>query len=170
LGWGDSDYHRVRVVEALARTRGTGLWNLSSLGSSSPAAVTAFLQGEQEFRGFNLDSARMHYERAIALDSGFALAYNRLAEVVGWELTGGTTRLKLRAGELNVGLAPRESLVVVIDSLWAATAEFVGDSAIWFRLERLFTTGEQAVRHYPWETVDPARRGTLPRWRLSRCA
>ena len=157
-----SDALALQVVEALARTRGMGVWNLSSLGSSSPAAVRAFLQGEQEFRGFNLDSAHIHYERAIALDSGFALAYNRLAEVLGWEVVVGTTALRLRAGELNSGLAPRESLIVVSDSLYAATGRFAADSASWSRLARLFTTLEQAVRRYPrdarlWSRLGEAR-------------
>ena len=144
----------VRLMEELSERRALGAWRLASLGSSSPAAVKAFLQGEQHWRGFALDSARRYYERAIALDSGFALAYNRLANAVGWDLRSGGEMIAalLKAGALNHGLARRESLLLVADSMWGALPLFDGDSASWRLLRRLIPTLEFAAREYP---LDP---------------
>ena len=149
-----ADSAAVRLMEALSERRPLGAWRLASLGSSSPAALKAFLQGEQHWRGFSLDSARWYYERAIALDSGFALAYNRLANAVGWDLRGGGEMVAalLEAGALNHGLARRESLLLVADSMWGALPSFDGDSASWHLLRRLIPTLEFAAREYP---LDP---------------
>ena len=111
-----------------------------------------FLRGEQFYRRMQLDSARLHYQRAIAVDSGFALAYNRLARVGSWSMGTGFGAHFLKAGALNHGLARRESLLIATDSLYAATDPFVGDSVAWSRFERLLTSAEAAVRAYP---LDP---------------
>jgi tRNA A-37 threonylcarbamoyl transferase component Bud32/tetratricopeptide (TPR) repeat protein len=149
-----ADSAAVRLMEALSERRPLGAWRLASLGSSSPAALKAFLQGEQHWRGFNLDSAQWYYEHAIALDSGFALAYNRLANAVGWDLRGGGEMVAalLKAGALNHGLARRESLLLVADSMWGALPGFDGDSTSWRLLRRLIPTLEFAAREYP---LDP---------------
>lgn len=146
-----ADSLTIRLVGDLTRRGDLEDWRPASVGSSSPAAVKVFLQGEREFRRFNLDSARMHYEQAIELDSSFALAYSRLGDVAGWEvLTGEANELALRAGALNHGLALRDSLILVSDSLNAATStSFTGDSASWARYRRMFNTLDYAVRRYP---------------------
>jgi len=51
-------------------------------------AYQAYLSGVGYLQHFQIDSARAELERAIALDSTFALAYVRLRDAVGWE-TGG---------------------------------------------------------------------------------
>jgi serine/threonine-protein kinase len=149
-----TDSLALRLMGDLSRNRPLGAWRLASLGSSSPAALKAFLRGEQHYRRFNLDSARVHYERAIELDSTFALAHSRRAETLGWDLYGEPEFVVslLRAGELNRGLARRESLLLVSDSIWGALAYFRGDSSSWPRLQRLLPTLEYAVRQYP---LDP---------------
>ena len=149
-----ADTLAVRLMGELSERRALGAWRLASLGSSSPGAVKAFLQGEQHWRGFALDSARWYYERAIALDSGFALAHNRLANAVGWDLRSGRDMIAalLRAGALNRGLARRESLLIVGDSISGALQPFRGDSASWGLLRRLIPTLEVASREYP---LDP---------------
>ena len=146
-----ADSLTIRLVGDLTRRGDLGDWRPASVGSSSPAGVKAFLQGEQEFRRFNLDSARTHYEQAIELDSSFALAYSRLGDVAGWEaLFGESNEFALRAGALNHGLALRDSLILVSDSLFAATStSFTGDSASWARCQRMFNTLDYAVRRYP---------------------
>jgi tRNA A-37 threonylcarbamoyl transferase component Bud32/tetratricopeptide (TPR) repeat protein len=149
-----ADTVAVRLMGDLSERRTLGAWRLASIGSSSPGAVKAFLQGEQHWRGFALDSARWYYERAIELDSGFALAYNRLANAVGWDLRGGGEMIAalLKAGNLNHGLARRESLLITADSMWGALQPFRGDSAHWVLLRRLLPTLEVASREYP---LDP---------------
>ncbi len=145
----------VRILGSLARTRSVAAYRLSSLGSSSPAAIKAFLQGEQHFRRSDWDSARHYYVEATEIDSTFALAFNRIAFASEWGFYGADVgENQLRAGRLNRGLAARESLLVVTDSLYAATAvAFVGDSTSWSRLHRLFSTLDRWVGDYP---LDPA--------------
>ncbi len=159
-----ADSLAVRLMGDLSRTRGLSGWRLASLGSSSPAALKAFLQGEQHYRSFSLDSAEWYYNRAIELDSTFALAYSRRATASGWNLNldPNITPSLLRAGQLNHGLARRESLLIVADSISGALTRFVGDSTGWDQLRRLFTTLEFAARQYPsdpqvWYELGEAR-------------
>jgi tetratricopeptide (TPR) repeat protein len=78
-------------------------------------------------------------------------------------LTGEANDMALRAGALNHGLALRDSLILVNDSLWAATAtSFNGDSASWVRHHRMFDALDYAVRRYPrdpqiWMRLGEAR-------------
>ena len=56
--------------------------------TANPEAYRLYLQGEEYrrrpgFRRKNLEDARRHYERALALDSTFALVHARLSEVHG---------------------------------------------------------------------------------------
>ncbi|NIM52820.1 MAG: protein kinase [Gemmatimonadales bacterium] len=159
-----ADSLAVRLMGDLSRARPLGGWRLASLGSSSPPALKAFLQGEQHYRRFSLDSAQWYYSRAIELDSTFALAYSRRAISSGWDLDFDPNiwPMLLRAGELNHGLARRESLLVVADSINGAVSQFIGDSAGWADLRRLFTTLEFAAQQYPsdpqvWYELGEAR-------------
>jgi serine/threonine-protein kinase len=146
-----ADSLSMRVIGELSRVRPIGVVRLSSLGSSSPTAVKAFLQGEQLYWRMQLDSAQRMYERAVAEDSNFALAYNRLAHVGAWGTYQGYRQDLLRAGALNHGLARRESLLVATDSLFAAAGMFSGDSASWSRFRRLFTTAQATTQAYPMD-------------------
>ena len=140
----------VRVLSALGRARRVELTGIASLGSTSPAAMKAFLQGEQWFRHGAWDSALASYERAAALDSSFALALWRLGRVVGWQRTDGeslSVALSLRAGALNHGLAPRDSLLVAVDS----NLEW-GGMLTWAAYRRVLATAQEAVRRYPDDT------------------
>jgi serine/threonine-protein kinase len=56
--------------------------------TSSIEAYRAYLAGTAALQRFEIDSARKALERAIALDSSFALAYIRLRDAEGWN-TGG---------------------------------------------------------------------------------
>jgi serine/threonine-protein kinase len=137
----------VRVLGELGRARRIELTRVASLGSTSPPALKAFLQGEQFFRRAAWDSALAHYERAVALDSNFALALWRLGRVYGWQRIGGESLsvvLALRAGSANRGLAPRDSLLVLVDSLFQATNADLSPTWAWYR--RVRATAQEAVR------------------------
>ncbi|MEJ2239348.1 MAG: serine/threonine-protein kinase [Gemmatimonadales bacterium] len=137
-----------------SRDRQLAGWQLRSLGSSSPAALRAFLRGEQFYRGFDMDSAQSYYGRAIELDSSFALAYSRRSWSLGWSAYQDQDFVasQLRAGELNHGLAQRESLLVVADSIRGALlSQFAGESTDWARYRRLFSTLELAALLYPFD-------------------
>ena len=163
-----ADSTSVTVLRELGRSGTSGL-SLTSVGTTSLPALKAFLQGEQHYRQASWDSALAAYERAIRLDSTFALALQRTAKVMGW-LRSFTDTLPnaylLRAGALNRGLSPRDSLLLLQDSLFAVVAEafYQGrpDEAYWARLQRLETTAEAGVRRYPedrelWEALGEVR-------------
>ena len=147
-----ADSLAVRLLGQLSGIRELGAVQLHSLGSSSPAALKAFLQGEQHYRRFALDSAVIYYGRAIELDTTFALAYNRLGQTAGWGIqVGPVNALLLQAGALNRGLAVRESLLVAADSILAVVLApaTTPDSTTWALLRRLSATLERADRSYP---------------------
>jgi serine/threonine-protein kinase len=152
-----SDSLTVRLLVRLGQDRRIELTRIASLGSTSPAALKAFLQGEQWFRRGGWDSALAAYHQAVGVDSGFALAYWRLSRVMGWQHSGDDSlahAYALKAGSLNKGLAPRDSLLITVDSVSYAT----GDVVNWKEYRRLLTTAREAVRRYPddadaWHTL-----------------
>lgn len=159
-----ADSLSVRLLGALSEQRAIGATRLSSIGSASPAAIKVFLRGQQHYRRSNWDSARVYFEQAVRLDSTFALAHRGITQVAGWNESGvGTEELRalqIRAGDLNHGLAPRESLLILADSLWAGLMpDFDGQ---WSRLDRLFAMLETGIRRYPedpemWYELGEAR-------------
>ena len=157
----------VRVLRELGRTRAIGLVRSSSLGSPSLPALKAFLQGEQFLRRSNWDSALAYHQRAFGLDSDFALAWSHAGMAAGWQHAAQDSlsrTYKLRAGALNHGLAPRESLVVQAESIaavvYAGPVQIAG--AWWTYGKRLIATLDDAVRRYPndpelWYMLGDAR-------------
>jgi len=157
----------VRVLRELGRTRAIGLVRSSSLGSPSLPALKAFLQGEQFLRRSEWDSALAYHQRAIGLDSGFVLAWSHAGMAAGWQHAAQDSlsrTYKLRAGAMNHGLAPRESLVVQAESL--AAVVYAGPGPIggkwWTYGRRLIATLDEAVRRYPndpelWYMLGDAR-------------
>jgi serine/threonine-protein kinase len=148
-----ADSVTMALLSELGRTRPIGSIRLTSFASSSLGAVKYFLQGEQHYRSSSFDSARVYYERAVELDSSFAMAYNRLSTVWGWQSTlydSLSGYYGTKAGELNRGLPPRDSLYIAIDSqlnaagsMWPAGLEFQT------LVRRLFAGAEEATRRYP---------------------
>ncbi len=158
-----ADSLTVRLLGALGRTRGLEVFRTGSLGSTSLPALKAFLQGEQWFRRAAWDSALASYEQAIALDSTFPLALRRAGQVLGWQRTAFDSlaeALALRAGALNRGLAPRDSLLVLADSLSASLYATVPASD-WSVLRRTHAVAGELTRRYPddfesWYTLGEA--------------
>lgn len=128
-------------------------------------ALRAFLQGEQAYRRARWDSAETLYARAIELDAEFPLALRRLGSVLTWRAgTADTTavRLLLRAGALNRRLGPRDSVLVLADSLAAAAHGAETLLGEWPFVRRLHPTLEQASRRWPgdpeiWMALGEAR-------------
>jgi len=146
-----ADRIAVAVMEELASRRQFGAWRLSSVGSRSPAAVREFLRAEWHLRHFQLDSARWYYRHAIRADTGFALAYRGLDEVESWQrhLLEFQPALALRAGELNHGLALRESLLLTTDSLFGAITTYGTLTPPPALLRRLLLTVSDWTEAYP---------------------
>ena len=162
-----ADSLTVAVLRELGRSRAIGTVRTASLGSSSLPALKAFLEGEQFLRRSEWDSSLVYHQRAIALDSGFTLAWSHAGMAAGWTHSAQDSvsrTYKLRAGALNHGLAPRESLIVVSESL--AAVVYTGPAQIagawWTYGKRLISTLEDATRRYPndpelWYMLGDAR-------------
>ncbi|HEX4932555.1 MAG TPA: serine/threonine-protein kinase, partial [Gemmatimonadaceae bacterium] len=152
-----ADSLSMAILRELGRTRAIGATRLASLGSLSLPALKAYLQGEQAYRRSDWDSAAAHYQRSIALDSTFAPALRHLSNAMGWRLTSQLElshegyRYALRAGALNRGLAPRESLLVAADSLFAAL-QLSGPGPLrphLARIRRLTALLDDGIRRFP---------------------
>jgi len=138
----------MAVLRELGRTRAIGAVRLASLGSSSLPAIKSFLRAEQFYRSGQWDSSLAYAQRAEAIDSSFTLALRLIPQSLWWGNTDTIVNTYLlREGAHNRGLAPRESLLVTLDSLWGALRP--DDLRPWPLLRRLFTTAEEATRRYP---------------------
>ena len=73
-----------RLLAARASARDPAITQLAALTTHSLPALTAFLEGENAFRGGRAEAARDAFRTAIRDDSTFALAYIRLATTHGW--------------------------------------------------------------------------------------
>lgn len=129
-----ADSLTVRLLRALVRTRAIAATPRPSLGSASLPALKAFLQAEQAYRLNDMQSAQTLYERSLALDSSFALAYHGMSSVrraIGLEGDSQQRWHAARAGERNRGLGLRDSLLLVADSIMVAlprTVSFLTDA------------------------------------------
>jgi len=136
------DIGAVRPISAIPR---------ASMGTASLPAIRAFLQGEQHLRRTEWDSARAAYSRALALDSNFALAQSHLGLSYGWQRFGMDSLARmhaLRAGALNVGLGPRDSMLIVADSLRSVAYLYASDPQYHAHVARLFATLRRATDRY----------------------
>lgn len=159
----------VAILQHAGQTFEPGTGRLSSLGTASLPALKAFLQGEHFLRQASWDSALSRYSAAVQADSSFALALWRTQMAMAWLNWGlqdpAGDAFALRAGAFNHGLAPRESLLITVDSLWSSLS--ADDSLVWQRTRRVFTTLDEAIRRYPtdpfvWYQVGNARYHLAP--------
>jgi len=156
-----SDSLTIAVLRELGRSRRIEMANASSSPTMSIAALKAYLQGEQFYRAARWDSAQHHFERALLVDTTFALAYHRLAAVRRWRdakyLPDSITyALMRRASRFPRGLGPRERLLASIDSLSAETyfawrragrsAKYEEEEAL---VAQLYAMIRDGLRQYP---------------------
>jgi serine/threonine-protein kinase len=116
----------LTALRELGRSRRIDMARAAFSPTTSLAALKAYLQGEQYYRAALWDSAQTHFERALAMDTTFALAYHRLAAVLRWrdakEIPDSVAyELMRRPSHFPQGLGPRERLMATIDSLSAET-------------------------------------------------
>lgn len=155
----------IAILKDLGENHRIGAVRTTSIGSSSLAALKAFLQGEQYFRRTSWDSAAVSYGRAISLDSTFALALRRASQVRSWQKSESdsiASSYSLRAGARNHGLAPRDSLLLAVDSVMSALEQTDFTYPEWAKVRRLFTIANEVTRKYPddpeaWYVLGEAR-------------
>ena len=121
-----SDSLALAVLRELGRSRRIDMAHATFSPTASLAALKAYLQGEQFYRVARWDSAQVHFERAISLDTTFALAYHRLGAVRRWRDAkfppdSVAYELMRKTSHFPTGLGPRERLLATIDSLSAET-------------------------------------------------
>jgi len=155
----------LRVVNELGKRHRIGAVRVTSIGSDSAQALKAFLEGEQYYRRTSWDSAFTSYKRALAVDTGFALALRRAGQVTAWrngETDSAALDFALRAGVRNRNLAPRDSLLIATDSIRSALDRGDVNQPDWRLTRRLFATVNEAAARYPsdpevWYVVGEAR-------------
>ncbi len=148
-----TDSLTVAILNILSEHVSIGVFGPGSLGAvSSLEAVKDFLTGEQFYRQSGWDSASVYYQRAVDKDSSFALALYHLGNVLAWQhLITDTlsSSYLLRAGALNRGLSPLDSVLIQADSLTAAILTTSEELLSWRLGRRLFGTLSYAVERYP---------------------
>lgn len=146
-----TDSVSVALLNELSRSRPIGAFTFLGIGASSFPALRAFLQGEQFFRQAEYDSSLAWYQRAIALDTAFALAVRGASWAAGWARTPNDSLVNAyaeRAGKLNHGLSRRDSLLTAVDSLFTSIFSTL-DSTSWSRRRRLFAISAAITHDYP---------------------
>jgi hypothetical protein len=104
----------VGIVDLMTDGRQLGAGPFSGTGSVSVPAMKAFLQGEQQVRRAAFDSAVTSYHETLKEDSTIALAYYRLALVLGYadRKQDSLWHYLSMADTRNIGLSLHDSLVV----------------------------------------------------------
>jgi DNA-binding SARP family transcriptional activator len=157
----------VRVLQALGRDRPIGAVRQVSIGSRSLPALKAFLYGEQFYRRGRWDSALVYYDRAIAQDSTFGIAFKQMGMAVDWHPANEQSYLRgdaylRKAAVLNHGLSPKDSMQIAADS-FSIAADDAMDPADLIRFSfRWYSTLEDAAHRYPedpevWYRLGDAR-------------
>jgi DNA-binding SARP family transcriptional activator/tetratricopeptide (TPR) repeat protein len=144
----------VRILQLLGRGRPIGSVRRVSIGSRSLPALKAFLYGEQFYRRGLWDSALVYYDRAVAQDSTFGIAFRRMNLALSWypanapAYRSGDEYLR-KSVRLNRGLSPKDSMLIAVDSFIIAADE-AADPADLIRFRyRALSTLEEAARRYP---------------------
>lgn len=105
----------LNVQEALANNKG-----VSEFTSSSPEAYRYYIQGMEKFSGSNFDEANKLFEKAIEIDSTFALPYMRIGmsqALRGRGLQGSAYFAKAKQYESKLPVKER-SLLDIYSDLW----------------------------------------------------
>ncbi|MEJ2546946.1 MAG: hypothetical protein P8125_03920 [Gemmatimonadota bacterium] len=160
----------VEILQVILPEHGLeGSIGLGSVASGSPEAVKAWVEGERDYRLGRFAEADEAFQRAVDVDSMFALAWFRLAQSRGWRGTSPDVLSDedawVHVASLADRLSPREQLIVraqrslsgadsiAADSLLAFASRHPDDSEAWYILgERYFHLQTAET----WERADPA--------------
>jgi tetratricopeptide (TPR) repeat protein len=141
--------------------------DLASLTTTSVDALKAYLEGESFYRRSDFVEAIEAYQRAVAIDSSFAMAHFRLSKSYGWERADGSMDGHwLAAARLADRLPARERLLVqgneafirgtvreAIRILDEAVRLYPDDVEAWFLLgDTYYHLGYQALEDAAAET------------------
>ena len=135
---------------------------VSAITTESVAALRAYLEGVQAFRRSQFDDARTAFQRAVDLDSTFAVAAHGLSRARGWsDMELAYREATLLAARHTAGLPARDSLLIVgrklvdidgdprgIELYEGLTRRHPEDFEAWYGLaEAIFHHGHEVGRH-----------------------
>jgi tetratricopeptide (TPR) repeat protein len=147
--------------------------DLGTVGTASLEAYRAYAAGVRALNRMDLDSAAAHLERAVALDSNFALAHYKLSVTYGWINPNERRRVTHaeRANRLAAGLPPRVRALIRgqyqnSQGRWGEACQTYGDllAADSADVEAWYNLGEC---HYHDQFVVAGDSATPPRFRGS---
>jgi len=131
-----------------------------TMTTHSLPALRAFLEGEGHYRDGEFAEAVQGYERAVAADSGFAIALIRLSEAYGWLESTNSERMK-EVGDQAMAqmdrLSPRYQFMMEswnalnhgdasgVEVLLAAVQKYPDDPEAWFLLAETYIHLEDAT-------------------------
>ncbi len=130
----------ARLVAAWGTERGARLTNLAARTTSSLPALRAYLEGERQYSAARYSAAVEAFQRAVAADTGFALAYYRLSSALTWTSDPRTLPVTAQARRFIGRLSRRDSLLV--------EARFANSSGEPVRAEQLY---QRLLADYPDE-------------------
>jgi serine/threonine-protein kinase len=155
-----TDSISVGLLRSIARSQPVGVARGSLGGARSLPALKALLESEQAFRRGAWTDAQSAAERAIQLDSTFALAYYWAGSARGWIDKAGDSlaaQYSVRAQALNHGLTPRDSLLIATNAAIEDPESFTS-----VQLQQLFAAVDASVNRYPddpqvWDNLGEIR-------------
>jgi DNA-binding SARP family transcriptional activator/tetratricopeptide (TPR) repeat protein len=74
----------AQLIAGRSGSASAGLTRLAALTTDSLSALKAYLEAERHFRAWRLDSCLQALDRAVRIDSSFALAHYRMATAALW--------------------------------------------------------------------------------------
>lgn len=112
---------------------------VASITTSSPTALRAYLEGEQEFRRSQFEQAAESFAQAVEIDSTFAIALYRLSQAYGWAVAPSQSdEYLVKAAAHSAGLPERDSLLIEAYKLLYIDGDL-----------RALSRFEQLTRRYP---------------------
>ena len=144
----------LAMSRPIAASRRSGLSR--SLGTLPLPAVREFLRGEQFLRRGDYDSALARYDQVLTMAPDHPLAMRRVSQVIGFGAAPQEgsrllhpESLRERATLVPKSLAPRDSLLVLADSLGFAVFRATTLHDIQHNMAAMRATLETAARLYP---------------------
>lgn len=157
-----TDSLTVRILGRIGEYQPVGAVRAAPLASGSMSALWWYLRGERFLRENNRDSAAAAYVEAQRIDSTSPIGLRRLRTILRglrseWDST--SMAYAVRAGALNHGLGPRDSMLVLADSLYGAIIREPYSAQRVARVRRWHAVLDAASRAYPFDAETQYERG-----------
>lgn len=151
-----ADSLAVHILKGLGRGRPIAAAPRVSLVAHSLPALREFLRAEQFYRRNMVDSALAHYDQALVQDPDLAMARRRMATLIASNVEAGAAygsaaHQRRLAIELRKGLAPRDSMLLLADSLELETHAASTPDAVGRNVHARVAVLEEAARRFPYD-------------------